>query len=465
MTTFLCLYVASWDSYAAMILMTVPKAGLYSGVLTAFLIESYRHLEPSSNAEMAFILREGFSRASNATDTIPPAPAFDPPLWAVRVNQLWFSSLICSLSTASFSMLVKQWLREYLLDESTIPQARLRARRYRRPALLRWRVLTIAGALPLILQISFGLFFLGLCFFTSAVNNQLSNTTTALVSAWALLVVMTILLPLFSPRCPYKIPLLKPAIDLGRKWLLRPPYKVLVSVINNLLNRTTPIKGNLIQAEEEEEDLIHREQDDDELLLSADKELSNDAILPVIGQAIRESKLDASKTIDLALQLANNRPVHPSYAVPLQKPFPVPDLGSLSGYAWDAITSIVADTLDDHRPELETTFPGWATDAIIILLSQSQYDLPIGPIQTLRRYFSDRASEDSLECPHIGPVLLKRICMQRNSERPPTASPTILFAVPMLSKSTSHHLTRGLASGFNKLRRRSGIQVCMKYQI
>ncbi|KAI0084341.1 hypothetical protein BDY19DRAFT_854946, partial [Irpex rosettiformis] len=58
----------------------------------------------------------------------------------IRVNVLWFASLLFSLITASFGILVKQWLREFLAAENPSPQARLRVRHLRYPELSRWKV-------------------------------------------------------------------------------------------------------------------------------------------------------------------------------------------------------------------------------------------------------------------------------------------------------------------------------------
>ncbi|EKM53489.1 uncharacterized protein PHACADRAFT_59286, partial [Phanerochaete carnosa HHB-10118-sp] len=95
-------------------------AGLFSAVLTAFLIESYSSLQPDTESEIVFLLRHSLAQNYtisgsflNTTAPFPGAMPFETPLWALRVNGLWFASLICSLATASFGMLVKQWLREY----------------------------------------------------------------------------------------------------------------------------------------------------------------------------------------------------------------------------------------------------------------------------------------------------------------------------------------------------------------
>ncbi|EKM50859.1 uncharacterized protein PHACADRAFT_75372, partial [Phanerochaete carnosa HHB-10118-sp] len=200
--------------------------GLYSAVLSAFVIESYTDLQPDPNTQMTFLLErianqtQSYSITSgtlNSTAQPPsPPPQFTAPLWAVRVNGLWFASLIISLATASFSMLVKQWLREYLASEYTSPQERLRARQYRKPGLGKWKVFEIAAVLPMLLQLSLGLFFLGLCFFTANVDDQMGLTCIPLVSGWAFLFVAATLAPLVSPRCPYKMPLLKSVMRTAR---------------------------------------------------------------------------------------------------------------------------------------------------------------------------------------------------------------------------------------------------------
>ncbi|KIP02013.1 hypothetical protein PHLGIDRAFT_54537, partial [Phlebiopsis gigantea 11061_1 CR5-6] len=145
-------------------------AGLFSAVLTAFLLESYTKLERDNGDEIVYLLRQGlmqnYSISNGYTNSTAfpcsPDSLFEPPFWAIRVNELWFASLVCSLATASLGMLVKQWLREYLAIERVSPQERLRARLYRNPAMVQWKVFEIAAILPLLLQVSLGLFFVGL---------------------------------------------------------------------------------------------------------------------------------------------------------------------------------------------------------------------------------------------------------------------------------------------------------------
>ena len=162
------------------------------------------------------------SMSMNSTIHISDPPAFVAPDWAIRVNGLWFASLVVSLSTASLSMLVKQWLREFLAVEWLSPQERLRAHQYRKFGLEKWKVLEIAAVLPMLLQVSLGLFFAGLCFFIASFDGRMARTTVSLVTGWAFFVIATTLLPLCSPRCPYKMPLLKSVMRAARRRVTMP---------------------------------------------------------------------------------------------------------------------------------------------------------------------------------------------------------------------------------------------------
>ncbi|KAI0781713.1 hypothetical protein BC629DRAFT_581710 [Irpex lacteus] len=194
-------------------------AGLFSAVLSAFLIAEYPSLQPDRTAMMMYTLERiasqtaGYNFADGklmAMNILPTISApFQPSTIDIRVNILWFSSLLLSLITASFGMLVKQWLREFLAVEVPSPQARLRLRHLREPQVKGWKVYEIAATLPLLLQFALALFFAGLCFFTGSIHSSVKYTTLPLVVAWALFFFAVTLLPLFFPLCPYKTTLLK----------------------------------------------------------------------------------------------------------------------------------------------------------------------------------------------------------------------------------------------------------------
>ncbi|EKM60532.1 uncharacterized protein PHACADRAFT_68826, partial [Phanerochaete carnosa HHB-10118-sp] len=199
-------------------------SGLFSAVVTTFVVATYPSLQPDNSDEIVFLLRQSVAQNYTFNNGVlrpmvpfPPDPPFEAPVWALRVNGLWFASLIISLSTASFGMLVKQWLIEYLAMEWISPQEQLRARQYRHPGLEDWKVFEIAAVLPLLLHISLGLFFLGLCFYNSAENEIVGRSTFPLVAGWAFFALLTMVAPLVTPRCPYKVTLLKAALRVGRR--------------------------------------------------------------------------------------------------------------------------------------------------------------------------------------------------------------------------------------------------------
>ncbi|KAI0344872.1 hypothetical protein BDW22DRAFT_1326996 [Trametopsis cervina] len=200
--------------------------GLFSAVVSAFLAIAVTLLQEDVPGATLATLRQ--ISAQNANYTIhgdfiistSPAPSsftqFEPTPNAVRINDLWTASLIISLITASFGILVKQWLREYMRFMTSFPQGRLRIRRFRRAGLETWKVLTIAACLPLLLQLALGLFFIGLCFYTSELHASVRNTTLPLVTGWGFVFLLVTVSPLFSAHCPYKTPALDSVVVAAR---------------------------------------------------------------------------------------------------------------------------------------------------------------------------------------------------------------------------------------------------------
>lgn len=139
-------------------------------------------------------------------------PTFRPSASAVRVNILWFTSLVFSLIAASLSILVKQWLREYLAGRCSNPEEFIRIRHCRRENLQKWHVFRIVAVLPVLLNIALILFFIGLGDFLLSLDTLVGVLVTTLISCWLLLYSSCIIIPMLSTTCPYITPLSKPAI-------------------------------------------------------------------------------------------------------------------------------------------------------------------------------------------------------------------------------------------------------------
>ncbi|KAI0758443.1 hypothetical protein BC629DRAFT_1295933, partial [Irpex lacteus] len=185
--------------------------GLYSAVLTAFVIVSYPLLQEDTPGESLLALRVIANQTSTSMPATQASPSsssspFQPSSAAIRINVLWFASLVISLATASFAILVKQWLRSYLKFATASPQGQLRVCHFRRAGLAAWKVFGIASTLPLLLQVSLALFFAGLCIFTLDVHPTIGHTTLPLVCAWLFLFAVVTVSPSFTARCPYTTP-------------------------------------------------------------------------------------------------------------------------------------------------------------------------------------------------------------------------------------------------------------------
>ncbi|KAJ7455402.1 hypothetical protein FB451DRAFT_1048962, partial [Mycena latifolia] len=99
-------------------LLTELQSGLFSASLTAFLIESYRTLQPDSGDRavqvLAQISQQLTAMSNNASWTAPLTADFTPSPSSLVCNTLWFISLCLSLTCALLATLVEQWAREFL---------------------------------------------------------------------------------------------------------------------------------------------------------------------------------------------------------------------------------------------------------------------------------------------------------------------------------------------------------------
>ena len=142
----------------------------------------------------SFTVNQNFVNATNPAH-VTDLPPFRPTAFAVRLNTMWFSSLVCSLLSASLGLLVKQWLREYLAGSSNISRESIRIRQYRYEGLRKWHVPEVIMCLPILLQASLVLFFIGLLDLLWTLHPVVATVTTAILAALMLFVATTTLLP------------------------------------------------------------------------------------------------------------------------------------------------------------------------------------------------------------------------------------------------------------------------------
>ncbi|KAK7037836.1 hypothetical protein VNI00_010797 [Paramarasmius palmivorus] len=137
--------------------------GLFSAVVTAFLIESYQKLEEDPADKTVILLEQLVSSQRNASYVPDPIPPFQPNASTIRINCFWLLSLIFSLTSALFGLLCKQWIREFQRETPTrTPAEALALRQLRRDSFYSWKVPAILAALPILLEIALLFFFVGI---------------------------------------------------------------------------------------------------------------------------------------------------------------------------------------------------------------------------------------------------------------------------------------------------------------
>lgn len=202
------------------------KAGLFSAVVTAFVIESYKRLQPDPNTDVVNLLSRIAARLddpSNATGSAIPTQAhFSPSQSAIRLNIFWFLSLVLSLTTVLLGIICLQWLREHQHYQGTTPKQSYAIFHMRAEALEKWHVPHIFTALPLLLQCALVLFFTGIVEFLLSLGSKVAAPVIVVITLTLFFLLATTLLPtlqafpLYIPlklhkegspaQCPYKSP-------------------------------------------------------------------------------------------------------------------------------------------------------------------------------------------------------------------------------------------------------------------
>ncbi|KAJ7336942.1 hypothetical protein DFH08DRAFT_705816, partial [Mycena albidolilacea] len=188
-------------------------AGLFSGSVVAFLIESYKTLKPDSADTTVLLLTQISNQlagtANGSNFTIVSQTHFTPPASSLICNILWFISLGLSLTCALVATLVEQWAREFVhrTDMHSDPVIRARVFAYLYYGFKRFKMHSIVGAIPLLLHTSLLLFFAGLVAFLIPVNIPVSMVAATLLFILVAVYASLTSLPLVHMDCPYWTPL------------------------------------------------------------------------------------------------------------------------------------------------------------------------------------------------------------------------------------------------------------------
>ncbi|KAI0338021.1 hypothetical protein BDW22DRAFT_1363374 [Trametopsis cervina] len=380
-------------------------AGLYSAVLSSLIATSISSLQPDDKVTIVMLLTQIAVQTHSyavtpdfLNSTAPPLDvttlynsSFEPPLAAKRINILWFASLTLALISASFGILVKQWLREYLSRDQVSSQMQLRIRDFRESGLKEWHVFGIESILPLILQLALALFFVGLCFFTLEIHTSIGYTTIPLVAAWALLFIATAFAPSISPRCPYKIPLLEPLTKRLRKSLHYIPRLAGLSLwLNSPSHRLSVWFYSLSLTEDRVADA---EKEDPKILAKIDSAHLDDELLLKICRAAKET-FALNDNFNLLMKILLNRSINLPLMPGLGLYPPMLNLTNLPSRTCTILLDSVADALHHEfqrfHPNKRIVWSEWSWNSLMLLFAQLPCMLPERATKVISLCFFDR---------------------------------------------------------------------------
>ncbi|KAH9962315.1 hypothetical protein BGW80DRAFT_1180895, partial [Lactifluus volemus] len=187
--------------------------GLFSVIVGAFIIESYKKLSSDPANETNFLLRQisqqltGLGNGTLAQRT--EDPSFSPSTRMVCVNTMWSLSLVLSLTSALSATLTQQWARRYT-QLPKIPSSQKDKARVRSYLFFGTRKYYIHHAVemaPLLLHLSVFLFFVGLAIFFFSINETVAIAISVSVGLFALAHFTLSILPCIAHDCPYRTPM------------------------------------------------------------------------------------------------------------------------------------------------------------------------------------------------------------------------------------------------------------------
>lgn len=193
------------------------KTGLFSATVAGFITESYKSLSSDSGNMTVILLAQisqqlaGVSHSSlqNSNITVPDRAPFQPTASAVRVNVLWFLSLVLSLTCALSATLLQQWARRYLqlAQRRGAPHKRARIRAYIYDGVRGSSMSRAVGTMPMLLHTSVFLFLAGLVDFVLHINKIVAFWILGYIAAFLSVYAILTVLPSVFLNCPYRTPL------------------------------------------------------------------------------------------------------------------------------------------------------------------------------------------------------------------------------------------------------------------
>ncbi|KAJ7122072.1 hypothetical protein C8R44DRAFT_162974 [Mycena epipterygia] len=182
-------------------------AGLFSAILSAFLIEIRKGLQEDlqniTNTLLIILIENQHNMTGPA---VPTSTHFEPTSSSRWVNGLWFSSLMFSLMSALGASLAKGWVTQFSssVSGSSWGDAALHCSRFR--GLKRWHLKLIVQCLPIFIHIAFFLFSIGLVILVFQDDAAIGVVILILTAIVVLLYVASSIHPAYSLDSPFRTP-------------------------------------------------------------------------------------------------------------------------------------------------------------------------------------------------------------------------------------------------------------------
>lgn len=345
------------------------QSGLFSAVVTAFIIETYSTLQPSPKSTTLTALQRISQQLDSMADGTPsqqtsvsPQSEFRPAATSIWINTLWFASLVCSLIAASWATFVRQWLREYTDGLKTYsPRTYARIREFRFRGMTGWFVFQFMAFVPVILQLALILFLCGLLLFLEPLNPIVFRALVPIIGSWLIVWLATTVAPTFSASCPYKSPqaqLIYLAYRASQRltahttyylmlipWTLRQKFERYPSPLE-LERPFTPSQTRIGSWEERELIVKLKTSSDVHALVGIDNLYLDDGMLEEIYSLCLSNLSGLHATVCVTKMLQNRAPTSRGLVEKRILPFTHEDLQTVSDEALLVVANVVADVME-----------------------------------------------------------------------------------------------------------------------
>src|SRR6266404_4387220 len=193
----------------------VFKAGLFSATIAVSIVESYKKLSADPGDEAVMLLTQISRQLVNISNGIPlesvaaqSKQPFHIPAFAIRVNIMWFLSIVLCLACATYGTLIQLWTRRYLVltQGQGTPYKRALLRKFLFNGLEKFHAEQAFNLMGLLLHTSVFLYCVGLIDFIFSINMNIGFVALGYLLFFYLIYGIVTVLPYFFFDSPYGTP-------------------------------------------------------------------------------------------------------------------------------------------------------------------------------------------------------------------------------------------------------------------